>query len=65
MQNLTDTYKIVLVMRIQWPGPLILELPNNEASIPLDLKINAENLKGLSMLQPPKITNVIISEYLL
>lgn len=63
MQNSTDITEMVLVTRIQWLSPLILELPNYEVSSPLDLKNSTENWKDLSMHQPPEITNVIVLKY--
>lgn len=63
MQNSTDITKMVLVTRIQWLSPLILELPNHEASSPLDSESSTENWKDLSMHQPPEITNVIVLKY--
>ena len=36
MQNSTDIFHVVLIMRIQRSGPLIVELPNYEGPSSLD-----------------------------
>lgn len=65
MQNPTDISKRVLVVRIQWFDPPVLKLLNHVGFSPLDYKNNIENLKGLSKQQLPKITSVIILDYVL